>query len=341
LDWQRVRGSRSGPRRAGALLLLAGLIGLGVVRAGADPAPAPEGPAPAPALADPKSAAAQTRPDPGSGTAESICMLVESAANANGLPPEFFVRLIFQESSFRPEAVGPVTRNGQRAEGIAQFMPGTAAERGLLDPFDPVEALPKSAEFLAELRGRFGNLGLAAAAYNAGPQRVQNWLDGRGGLPAETRNYVYAITGLDVDDWRPEAASAAQSEARKQAAAQPFSCAQVALLIRRSPNPYIGALEQRVAASAMMPWGVLLGAGFSRAKVLASYGRIERQHRALLAGRDPVILRMLLRSRGTKAFFQIRAGAESRQAAEALCTRLRAQGGACAVLRNSARLRRG
>jgi hypothetical protein len=91
----------------------------------------------------------------------------------------------------------------------------------------------------------------------------------------------------------------------------------------------------------MMPWGVLLGAGFSRAKVLAAYGRIERQHRAVLAGRDPVILRMMLRSRGTRAFFQIRAGAESRQAAEALCGRLRAQGGACAVLRNSVRLRRG
>jgi hypothetical protein len=338
-----ARQSRSGPRRAGAFLL-ALLVGHASIGALAEPAPMPDNLSPRPPAAaapsDPKSAAAQSRPDPGAGTAESICMLVESAANANGLPPEFFVRLIFQESSFRPEAVGPVTRNGQRAEGIAQFMPGTAAERGLLDPFNPVEALPKSAEFLAELRGRFGNLGLAAAAYNAGPQRVQNWLDGRGGLPAETRNYVYAITGRDVDEWRPDASQVGQGEAGK-AAAEPFSCAQVALLIRRSPNPYIGALEQRVAASTMMPWGVLLGAGFSRAKVLASYGRIERRHRALLAGRDPVILRMLLRSRGTRAFFQIRAGAESRQAAEALCTRLRAQGGACAVLRNSARLRRG
>jgi len=44
-------------------------------------------------------------------------------------------------------------------------MPATAAERGLLDPFDPVQALPKSAEYLKELRQDFGNLGLAAAAY--------------------------------------------------------------------------------------------------------------------------------------------------------------------------------
>ena len=72
--------------------------------------------------------------------------------------------MIWQESRFQPDAVGPVTRSGARAQGIAQFMPGTASERRLLDPFDPVQALPKSAEFLDELRNQFGNLGLAAAA---------------------------------------------------------------------------------------------------------------------------------------------------------------------------------
>ena len=65
---------------------------------------------------------------------------------------EFFARVIWQESRFRADAVGPLTRSGRRAQGIAQFMPGTAAERRLLDPFDPVQALPKSAEFLKELR---------------------------------------------------------------------------------------------------------------------------------------------------------------------------------------------
>ena len=71
----------------------------------------------------------------------------------------------------------------------------------MLDPFDPVQALPKSAEFLNELRGQFGNLGLAAAAYNAGPKRVQDWLAGTGAMPQETRNYVLAITGTSVEDW--------------------------------------------------------------------------------------------------------------------------------------------
>src|SRR5436190_18118584 len=106
-----------------------------------------------------------------SDTRESICLMIESAAREANLPLEFFARLIWQESRFRPDAVGPVTRSGERARGIAQFMPRTASERGLLDPNDPVQALPKSAEFLRELLHEFGSLGLAAAAYNAGPRR--------------------------------------------------------------------------------------------------------------------------------------------------------------------------
>ena len=125
--------------------------------------------------------------------------LIATAAAANGLPPDFFLRLLRQESGLNPMAVSPVG-----AQGIAQFMPGTAAERGLSNPFDPAEAIPKSAELLREHRDRFGNLGLAAAAYNAGPQRVRGWLDGRSGMPAETRDYVLQITGRTIEDWAAE-----------------------------------------------------------------------------------------------------------------------------------------
>jgi hypothetical protein len=48
---------------------------------------------------------------------------------------------------------------------------------------------------------QFGNLGLAAAGYNGGPGRVSAWLAGKGGLPAETRNYVAVITGWTADEW--------------------------------------------------------------------------------------------------------------------------------------------
>src|SRR5882724_5890688 len=147
-----------------------------------------------------------------SDTREAMCLMIESAARAASLPLEFFARVIWQESRFQADAVGPVTRNGQRAQGIAQFMPGKANERRLLDPFDPVQALPKSAEFLNELRNQFGNLGLAAAAYNAGPRRVQEWLDGSGYMPPQTRSYVLAITGSTVDDWAQAAKSGKAAE---------------------------------------------------------------------------------------------------------------------------------
>ena len=55
-----------------------------------------------------------------------ICQLIEAAAKTNALPIDFFARLIWQENRFQPDEIGPVTRNGQRAQGIAQFMPGTA-----------------------------------------------------------------------------------------------------------------------------------------------------------------------------------------------------------------------
>ena len=157
-----------------------------------------------------------------------MCLLVESAATANGLPVEFFARVIWQESRFRADAVGPLTRSGERAQGMAQFMPRTAAERGLLDPFDPVQALPKSAEFLRDLRGEFGNLGLAAAAYNGGPQRLRDWLAGTGFMPAETRNYVAAITGNSVDDW---AARGSDAGAKPQPGP---GCRELVALLRRA-----------------------------------------------------------------------------------------------------------
>lgn len=118
---------------------------------------------------------------------QSLCLMLESAASANRLPLAFLVHIIWRESRFDPDAVGPKTRSGARAEGIAQFMPGTAAERDLADPYDPVQALPKAAAYLASLRDEFGNLGLAAAAYNAGPARVHGWLDGARTIPEETR----------------------------------------------------------------------------------------------------------------------------------------------------------
>jgi len=260
---------------------------------------------------------------------ESLCLMIESAARSHNLPLEFFARVIWQESRFQADVVGPRTRSGDRAQGIAQFMPRTAAERGLFDPFDPVQALPKSAEFLRELADQFGNLGLAAAAYNAGPGRLREFLSGRRALPAETRHYVLAITGISVDEW-------AGSGKREPPQVPKAGCGELMALLHRAPNPFVQKLEERVNLVAAAPWGVQLAAGFSRDHALSNYASLAKRYGELLAGRDPSLLSSILRSRGTQPFYQVRVGAETRAAAETLCGSIRRAGGACFVLRNRA-----
>lgn len=126
-----------------------------------------------------------------------VCDILTKAAQHNGLPVPFFIRLLFQESGFSP---GVVSNAG--AQGIAQFMPDTASEWGVDNPFDPLEAIPASARLLRTLFEKFGNLGLAAAAYNAGPKRIQDWLAKKGQLPQETQGYVKSITGRPAENWR-------------------------------------------------------------------------------------------------------------------------------------------
>jgi transglycosylase-like protein with SLT domain len=147
---------------------------------------------PTPEALTPKFPAEPTRPISRAG----LCSAMVSVARANGLPAPFFANLIWQESGFNP---GVVSRAG--AQGIAQFMPETAKEYGLVNPFDPIHAINAAGKFLNKLVGQFGNLGLAAAAYNAGPGRVSAYVAKRRGLPEETRNYVIRITGKTADKW--------------------------------------------------------------------------------------------------------------------------------------------
>jgi soluble lytic murein transglycosylase-like protein len=144
-----------------------------------------------------------------------VCEALAAAAERNDVPVPFLVRLIWQESGFNQNAVSPVG-----AQGVAQFMPETASERGLDDPFNPLQAVRASARMLRHLIDRFGNLGLAAAAYNAGPKRVQDWLARHGNLPQETRDYVQRITGLSAEAWASRNVSAVALHAPEHAPCQ-------------------------------------------------------------------------------------------------------------------------
>jgi hypothetical protein len=286
-----------------------------------------------PAAGDAQTTAEAPKPSeraPSEDTRESLCLMIESAAKASNLPLLFFARVIWQESRFQPDAVGPITRSGQRAQGIAQFMPGTARERRLLDPFDPVQALPKSAEFLDELRNQFGNLGLAAAAYNAGPRRVQDYLAGTGGMPAETQNYVYAITGATVEDW-----TAARKGGKTPTQASASSCHELIAILERDPNNFVAQLKNRVIRARIKRWGIQIAAGFNRNQALATYAQVMKSLRTVLGKQDDANLApILLRVRGTSSFYQARIGADGRGEADRLCQRIRHVGGSCLVKQN-------
>jgi hypothetical protein len=217
---------------------------------------------------------------------EAICWVVDATADTYRLPASFLTRVLWQESGFRADVTSPAG-----AAGVAQFMPETAAERGLGDPYDPGRAVPEAARFLAELVVKFGSTGLAAAAYNAGAARVTRWLNGEAGLPAETQLYVLAVTGHHAEEWRSGRRDA-------PAAIERGNCLGITAglaTLRLSP-----ALA-RSASPRMAVWQLRLDEFLSRAV------RLKDQR----PGTVPI------------------SGAN--RAAESLCNRIRALGAPCAV----------
>jgi len=250
---------------------------------------------------------------------DDICRTLAQAATDNELPEEFFTRLIWQESRFDPAAVSPAG-----AQGIAQFMPQTAAMRGLANAFEPLEALRESAGYLRELRTTFrGNLGLAAAAYNAGPGQVEAWLAGRRRLPFETQAYVRIITGYAAEAW------ASPTPPQMQASRAPTGerCVELAKLLIDRPQ----RRRDLKSDPAWGPWGVQLAGTWSEGRVLATYEQLRRRYDAILGDRLPLVLDA---QRRAPSRFIVRVSESSRKEADALCATLKAAGGACIVLRN-------
>jgi hypothetical protein len=262
---------------------------------------------------------------------DDICATLEFAATVHELPLAFFTRLIWQESRFRPDAV---SRAGAR--GIAQFMPRTAQWRGLADPHDPIESLHKSADYLRDLRTQFGNLGLAAAAYNGGSGRVAAWLKGRSKLPKETRDYVQIVTGVPADQWRraeqPSVTPANHIPAR-------VPCPTLAGLVSAETPMPTEAKEQsapmRAHKTDRSGWSVVLAGSFSRAKAQGPAEQLQSKFGSLLKGRKPVIVHRAVAGRGKAPVAQVRIAESSRTSAETLCAKLRSGGANCTVLRSS------
>ena len=201
-------------------------------------------------------------------------------------------------------------------------MPYTAKLRGLDDPFAPHKALPASAHFLADLKRDFGNLGLAAAGYNAGAGAVSAWLAGRSQLPFETQDYVLFVTGRSAEEWTDRKADHA-IPAIGEGGDFLQSCIK---LVNRQLNP-----SPPVERAPRKPWGVVLSGGFSQARALQAFQRIKGRYPSLLAMAKPYVSRKKNLSMGRRRLVSISVGADSRAEADRLCNKLQALGGACLV----------
>lgn len=249
---------------------------------------------------------------------DKVCNLIEAYADQNGLPKDFFARLIWKESRFDPNAVSPVG-----AEGIAQFMPGTAKMRGLANSFDITQAIPASAKYLAEMKTTYGNLGLAAAAYNAGENRVSRWLSSGGFLPMETESYVFDIMGEPVDRF---------TDTSYAGTSQPLD-PKVSFAVACRRLPAIMSTTVAMASINVMPWGVQVAGNFRRSAALNQWLRVRSRFPALLSSHDPVISRVRTPI-GRRGIYAVRIGADTRANADTICQKLHSVGGSCLVMRN-------
>ncbi len=249
---------------------------------------------------------------------DDVCAVIETTATKSALDPNFLARLIWKESLFQAGALSPMG-----ALGIAQFMPGTAKLRGLEDPYNPAEALRASAHYLAELTRTYGNIGLAAVAYNGGEARAEKFIAGQGGLPLETRAYVAAITGYTAEVWRdapPDKVDLLLSRDK------PFQSACVEMASRRVNTDF-------TPSAPVLPWGVIIASNRDRAGVERQVGHLRNRY-AEVIGAETFTYTRGRRPGSRLRLYMAQIGRESRGDAEDLCQRLRRSGADCMVLRN-------
>lgn len=249
-----------------------------------------------------------------------ICQHIEGASRRHVLDPGFFARLLWQESRFDANALSPAG-----AQGIAQFMPGTAALRGLSDSYNPAEAMERSAQYLAELQRRYGNAGLAAVAYNGGERRADGFMEG-GGLAAETIDYVQIITGLTAEDWRD--APPAQHDFRLDPS-QPF----MAACLTMARNRKVSAIKGIPGKPTLPKWGAQIGFGKTKAAARSKAKQVSKSCSALADKRIDIVF-VKNRVRGRPGYHMARVSGNDRAKVVDICQKARAQGCPCAVYKN-------
>jgi hypothetical protein len=249
-----------------------------------------------------------------------VCEAIATLARRYQLPEAFFARLIWQESRFDPTAISPAG-----AQGIAQFIASTARLRGLNNAFDPASALAKSAEYLRELQLKYGNLGLAAAAYNAGEGRMTRVVDAGSGVSFETRDYVSIITGRPIDYWLGETPETVDYALQPNRDFIP-ACVDMA---KATPMP------QFVPDPAgWQPWGVLIAQNYGHDLAMRRFTRAQAQYAAVLGPEKLLLISVRNPNFGPRTRFSAMVGRPTRTEAQELCKALLAIGGNCIVQKN-------
>lgn len=248
------------------------------------------------------------------------CGAIQLFAWRQELPVGYFARLIWQESRFDPFALSMAG-----AQGIAQFIPSTARLRGLRNAFDPSEALAKSAEYLRFLTDKFGNLGLAAVAYNGGEGRANSYVKGGTYLAAETRFYVEIVTGRDPDAWLAETPPEVDYAIGKN---EPF----IDACVKMAKAERVPSLDRQ--PSEWKPWGVLLAQNFSQGVVIRRFERVQANYPKVLGSEKLMPLMARNPNFGPRLRHYAMIGRDNRADADALCAKLQAAGGSCIVRKN-------
>lgn len=249
-----------------------------------------------------------------------LCRQIEAEARFHGLPPGYFARLLWQESRFDPNAVSPAN-----AKGIAQFIDSTARLRRLADPFNPAEAVARSAEYLAEMSRRYGNVGMAAIGYNGGERRAEGWLARTGGLARETVDYVRIITGHPAENWRDDPPKGLTFALDGDT---PFQQACETMAANRRITPLAPP------APRFSPWGAQVAFGTDRGAARAAWGRLRGgcQSAAPVARLEFVPVQR--RGPGSRTYTMARVGAGSRDEATRICRAVSRAGCPCRVFSN-------
>lgn len=248
------------------------------------------------------------------------CNAIQTFATRHGLNPDFFARLIWQESRFDPNARSPAG-----AQGIAQFIPSTARLRGLKDVYNPAEALEHSAQYLAEMTNAYGNLGLAAVGYNGGERRAEGLIAGTGGLARETVDYVRIITGVPHQNWVQTPFPDPDLRLSKTL---PFDKACFDLARNRRMTD-LKSYEPKIK-----PWGIQMAFGVTQDAARAKFSRMTRACSGLVGKQTPDLVFKKSRASPQGGYFMARLGRDSRDAAWRDCAQFKKSGCVCAVYRN-------